>query len=164
MDVIVEQGERIYSWLGLTDLAAFASPFRGSPYTCLLWDASGNWASVERHILVRALLGSGCRYLVCGGETCELWHDDADELLALESATSASDGSEILVGTTWHTGESPESVAEFFVMHGIPLVDPPRKHLVLQLGGDWDLQCELSLWVRGWVEHPYGEDVVENAG
>lgn len=161
MELIVDLGGRRYWWDGLERLADFR-PAPGAPYTCLLWDAVGAWGPAERAALARALLESGCRYVVCGGASCERWHDDVDELAAERTALGGNDGP--FVGTTWHAGETPEDVAEFFVMHAKgPDAEPPD-HLVLQLGLDWDLQNDLMVWVRGWVEHPYGIDASGSAG
>lgn len=104
---------------------------------------------------------AACRYLVCGGETCERWHDECDELLA---ARFASAGAEFpFVGTTWHTREPPEDVTEFFVLHARVPDSDVRERLVLQLRLDWDAQNELMIWTRGWVEHPYGVDAPDSA-
>jgi hypothetical protein len=161
VELIVDRAECRYWWDGLERLADFR-PAPASPYNCLVCDALGTWDPTERDALARALLDSGCRYVVCGGETCERWHDDVEELLAERAAARGDDGP--FVGTTWHTGEAPGDVAEFFVMHAKGPAAEPAEHLVLQLGLDWDLQNDLMVWVRGWVEHPYGIDASESAG
>lgn len=112
--------------------------------------------------LVNAILDSGCRYLVCAGETCEHWHDDIDELLAARSAYAIAEPP--FVGTTWHVGEPVEDVTEFFVLHATVPDHDIREHLVLQIGLDWDIQNDLMIWTRGWVEHPYGVDAPDSAG
>ena len=57
--------------------------------------------------IVERLLSSGCRYFVCSGGLAEELHDLIDA--ALEQR-----GQEDIV-TTFHPGESPQDVAEFFL-------------------------------------------------
>ncbi|HEX5408766.1 MAG TPA: hypothetical protein VFW89_03245 [Gemmatimonadaceae bacterium] len=162
MDLIVEHSGHHYWWLATEDARDFRPAAAATPYTCFLWDTSGNWSAPVRTALANALLDSGCRYLVCGGETCERWHNDVDELLAARSAFPATELP--FVGTTWHAGESAEKVAEFFVLHARVPDGDIREHLVLQLGLDWDVQNDLMIWTRAWVEHPYGVDAPDRAG
>jgi hypothetical protein len=35
-------------------------------------------AEKDRHLIVKALLDSDCRYVVSGDATCERWHDEVD--------------------------------------------------------------------------------------
>ena len=156
MDSITSLGVKRYWWIGVAAPNGVATTSFPSPNVCLLWDAIGTWTPSERATLLEALLASGCRYVVCGGQRCEEWHDEADELLALRGA--AAKENDPLVITTWHADEPIDEVAEFFVLHAHVLNTTIADHIVVQVGLDWDIQCRLMDWVRGWVEHPYGED------
>lgn len=157
MDLIVQDAEHRY-WWAQADVAQPSRPATpDAPFTCLLWDAVGTWPASARGALLNALLAAGCRYFVCGGSTCERWHDDADENLSALAAAQP-DASIPHVGTTWHTGEPLEDVAEFFVLHAWPLDEVVTEHLVIQIGPEWDIHNDLIVWVRAWVQHPYGVD------
>ena len=159
MEPIVTHSGHRYWWTDLRGAADFRAPAAGAPFTCLLWDTTGTWDPEERGALVERLLDAGCRYLVCGGQTCERWHDDADEALAYRVAMGDGPAPEVI--TTWHADEPVEEVAEFFVVHATVADNQIREHLVLQVGPEWDWQNELMVWVRAWVVHPYGIDAAD---
>jgi len=68
--------------------------------------------------LLESLLDRGCRYVVCGGDDCEWWHDMTDELFAAKylNATDAERDQNHDM-TTYHANESPEDVAFSFVFN-----------------------------------------------
>lgn len=142
MQRIAESGSVRYLQLVVESPGEYAPPFPSGAYACLLWDTRGSSSLAARTALARRLLRSGCVCVVCGGETCELWHDLVDEELADLQATGVLPGDR-LVTTTWHRGESPGEVAEYFVRTALPAEGPVAQHLVLQIGQDPAMQAEL---------------------
>jgi hypothetical protein len=82
------------------------------PFPCLVWDTRGEWTDAQRDALCEQLVAAGCRYLVCGGESCEKWHDWMDQAF-LELELKYGEGAVPFVMTTWHDGEAMEEVAFF---------------------------------------------------
>lgn len=152
MHLIAEKGSARYVQLVLDAPEDFEPPFTSEPYTCLLWDTCGDAGTEARARLARRLIESGCVYVVCGGETCERWHDVVDET-AVTLQVSGEIPADHVVLTTWHEGESSDEVAEFFVMLAIPPAGAVTQHLVVQIGQDWDKQNDLWSRVRGYVLH-----------
>jgi hypothetical protein len=152
MILIAERGSSQYHHLVLDKSGDFRAPFDGCSYTCLLWDAAGKADGEERARLSSELTASGCVYAVCGGIGCEAWHDAIDEaLVGLQEAGHVPD--DHFVTTTWHDGESVDEVAKFFVLDALPPTGPVDRHLVLQIGQDWDRQNDLWTAVRAHVLH-----------
>lgn len=85
------------------------------PFACLVTAASDEEAKSEAMTsLFESLLASGCRYFVCAGASCARLHDIIDETFVGDSTTSFfARGAEIM--TTWHSEESPEDLAFFFL-------------------------------------------------
>jgi len=113
----------------------FATP--DSSFAALIWDHDGasNQAGMEQAI--DRLLDAGCRYLVCGGRKCETWHDLADAIFGirtLDFSEAASDA--IFLMTTWHTDESVDDVANFFVLNTSIDGNRPGNFLVVNVGRD----------------------------
>jgi hypothetical protein len=158
---LTHSGDR-YWWCALSSAAEFVVPVRDSPFSLLLWDVAGGWSASERVRLANALLDAGCRYAVCGGVDCEVWHDTID--WAFVDREIANNHAARLVMTTGHTDEPIEDVVQFFVLHARLPGEDLREHLVVQIGQDWDIENDLQLWVRGWVQHPFGVDQPDTAG
>lgn len=97
----------------LRSAADFTCPFQGDFYVCVLWDCDSGFDSIQRRQLATALLSSGCRYAVCAGTECEVWHDDVDLVYVTQHLDDPPDKPEPFVMTTWHTGESEEDVIYF---------------------------------------------------
>ncbi|MCW1915716.1 hypothetical protein OJ996_19170 [Luteolibacter sp. GHJ8] len=78
---------------------------------------------------------AGCRYVVCGGQDCEDWHDAVDMAFVLANADEPGGADAApLVMTTWHEKESPDEVAFHFI-HLTDFEDVAfRNYLVLHLG------------------------------
>jgi len=90
--------------------------------------------------LLESLLDGGCRYLVCGGDDCEWWHDVADELFVakyLNSSGAKREDNHVM--TTWHANEAPEDVAFFFVFNTNFDDITFSRFLVLNLGSEAEL-------------------------
>ncbi len=147
MDLILEQGGRIFGYDHITEPVGFARPFGSQPYVCLVWDADGALGAVERQRLADAVINSNCRYVVCGGMHCEAWHDAMDEaFLALD--LEGEDYEERFVMTSWHADEPEGEVASFFVHSTASDDEPFTKYLVLQVGGGWEAMQRLKAAVR----------------
>ena len=118
MNVLVEKEGKIYVGVTIVRPGDFASPFPGAEFPCLIWDHGSRFTDQERSAVANAVLDSGCRYAVCGGDSCEAWHDAVDtEYVKLHSHDSEEVRAPAMVMTTWHTGESPDDVGFFFVLH-----------------------------------------------
>ena len=128
------------------------TPLAPQPYPCLLWDTRGDWSEAERDTVVAALLESDCRYVVSGGATCEQWHDEVDEAYIARTLEPETD--ERFVMTTWHTDESVEDVAFFFVWNTNFDEHDFRQFVVLQLGSDPAVAERLRRGVTIAVRNP----------
>ena len=96
---------------------AFVPPLSGFPFPCLIWDHDGRLSEQERVAVAKALLDADCRYVVCGGQHCEAWHDTLDiEWVAvhIDDPDDVQEAAHVM--TTWHNGETPDEVAFFFVL------------------------------------------------
>ena len=93
-------------------------PFADVFFPCLIWDHTGEMPVAAKSGVARTLLKAGCRYAVCGGMECEAWHDIFDEVhIAHTLGLPTDEADRDLVMTTWHTAESPDDVAFFFVLN-----------------------------------------------
>jgi hypothetical protein len=135
MDIIAENDGRIYVRANVDRPSDFTSPFPGHLFPCLLWDHEGHFTEPARSNLAQVLLEAGCRYVVCGGQNCQAWHD----AIELEFVKAHLDDSENVwesahVMTTWHEGESPDEAAFFFVMNTNFDFHDFNRYLVLHIG------------------------------
>jgi hypothetical protein len=114
----------------------FVVPFGGETYPCLLWVHTPSFAPEDRYVLADLVTESGCRYAVCAGNECEALHDDIDSAY-IQPFTQQDPEAEdrALMMTTWHEGESPDEVAEFFVWNTNFDEHDFRDYLVLHVGG-----------------------------
>ena len=133
MRALVDTPNRTIHVVALDEPHVMPMPFGGQPYCCLLWDHEGRAGLAWQAAVAHDLVSSGCRYVVCGGANSEAWHDAVDD----ECITFDSSGELVevpLVMTTWHDGESPEEVAEFFVhCTGVETLEFTR-FLILHVG------------------------------
>jgi hypothetical protein len=135
MIVLADTEDKIYGAVAIEGPRGFASPFRDVLFPCLIWDHDGHFTDSERSAVARALLEAGCRYAVCGGESCEAWHDAVDRefiQLHLDDPDEVCEAAHVM--TTWHDGESPEDVAFFFVLNTNFDDHDFRRYLVLHVG------------------------------
>jgi hypothetical protein len=77
MEIIATTPEKTYAAITI-DKTAFAPPFRGMLFPCLIWDHDGRFTHAERRAVASTLIESGCRYAVCGGAHCGDWEDAVD--------------------------------------------------------------------------------------
>ena len=119
------------------------SPFSGVPYACFIWDHGSNWTIDDRATFAEAIIKSGCIYVACHGETCELWHDVIDEVSIMEKLYEPDEvDDELQIMTTWHTDDSPEEVTNYFVAHTKLSNHKARRFSVLHMGNS---EFKLSL-------------------
>jgi hypothetical protein len=110
-------------------------PFAEQPYVCMLWDAGIGATIEERRIVVEALIDSRCRYVVCGGDDCEVWEEAADWAYVAREFDEAEERDRFIM-TTSHTGESLEEVVNFAVQFARYDDIDFENLLFIALGGD----------------------------
>lgn len=125
-------------------------PFDGERYPVLVW-ATRPTTDVQKQRIARALIASGCRYVVCGGVESDAWEDAADRAY-LEQDLLEPVPDDRFVMTTSHHGEPEDEVAHFFV-HNTCFGDHDfTRYLVLLIGADDGVQTRLAAAVRAVVE------------
>ena len=132
--VLMRSEGKVYAAVTLRAPEELAVRFDGS-FACMIWDHDGRFTPTQRYVLARSLLDAGCRCVVCGGENCEAWHDDADEAAVarqVEQTGGVEDAP--LVMTTWHQGEGPDEVAHYFVVTARLAGVEISSYLVLHIG------------------------------
>lgn len=135
MNVLAENDGKIYARATIDGPDAFASPFSGALFPCLVWDHDGRFTDAGRSAIAKALLEAGCRYAVCGGQNCEAWHDAIDAVFVeahIEDPDDVQDTAFVM--TSWHDGESPDDVAFFFVLNTNFDDHDFKRYLVLHVG------------------------------
>jgi len=112
-----------------------AWPCPPTPFVCLIWDHDGRCTEPERDRLIDQLLDAECRYLVCGGERCEEWHDTADEAFVIRNLDDLDDALDHrMLMTTWHEGEDRDEVVFFFLYTTAIDECIPKRFLVVHVG------------------------------
>jgi hypothetical protein len=155
--LLLEHPPRSYWLQVLHDVKSFEPPFDGTPYPCLLWDTRAQRSSDDIRVLTRALIASNCRNGVCGGLDCDRWHDGLDEAFLNQRLSKEEEESRFVL-TTWHTDESPDDVAFFFV-HNTNFDDHDFKQfLVVQIGSDWTTEQALTEALREHATAPDDEE------
>ena len=135
MDLLVETEGKVYRAIAIDGPRGFASPFPDALFPCLIWDHDGHFTEAQRSAVARALLKGGCRYAVCGGQSCEAWHDAVDTAFVEQHLDDPEELREAVhVMTTWHAGESPDDVAFFFVRNTNFDRHDFKRYLVLHVG------------------------------
>lgn len=106
MELLLRAGDREV-WLHRYEAGA-AWPVMDEHHPLLLWTVE---VAPEEEAAF-AVHRSTARYVVCGGDHCEGWHDLIDTAWAVDWANGLDPA---LVMTTWHSGESVGDVVFFFV-------------------------------------------------
>jgi hypothetical protein len=152
MQPFLRHAGREYYAITLERPRAFALPFAAKPYPILIWDNRGGWSEDERSGLLQAVLDTDSRYAVCGGISCEQWHDDLDQVFIMRYLDDESARDNHFLMTTWHTDQSPEEVAFYFAHSTDSEQDDFKRFLVLYVGADISLarrlEAALTLAVR----------------
>jgi hypothetical protein len=151
MSVLVVQGGKTYVATTLDAAGDVVSPFPGALFACMIWSHDDRLTEAQRAEVARQLLQAGCRYAVCGGQICEAWHDAVDEeLLQQQSNAPATTLDAVEVMTTWHTDESPDDVAFFFVLN-TNFGDHDFEHYLVLHVGDGPAREEVDAAVRRYA-------------
>ena len=120
-----------------------AAPVGGTPFVCALFVADPAISEQERTRLAGELIAAGCRYAVCAGIECSLWHDWID-LAYADRVLGRGAPDEDFVMTSWHEGEAVADVL-WFALVLTNFDDHVFEHLlVLVLGDDARLRSEIA--------------------
>lgn len=120
-----DQRHHTYYLAVLDQPADFQTPFKGRPYSCLLW-ATRSIDPNQRTQLADALVASECRFACCGGIDAASWEQAID----LASIAHQDAGySERFVPTTTHASEADATF--YFVWCSGSDDDQFTKHLIL---------------------------------
>lgn len=151
MNVLAETEGRIYGAITINVPGDFASLFPGMLFSCMIWDHAGRFTEAQRAVVARLLLQAGCRYVVCGGQNCEAWHDAVDAEFVRQHMDDPDEVREAVhVMTTWHADESADDVAFFFVLNTNFDDHDFVCYLVLHVG-DGRTKEEVDAAVRRWA-------------
>jgi len=160
MNTFLEQAGRRYYHQCIERASDFTALDTHEHYACMIWSAVAPVDPAERGAFARRLLDSGCTYLVAGGSECERWHDSADQEFINLNLPEPEYSHRFLM-TTWHTDESPEEVATYFVNTVFPgetSIEEYSHFLVVQWGGDWLLAERLRAAVAAAAEESVDAD------
>jgi hypothetical protein len=69
-------GGRAVWFRGLCRPFVLGSVFGGDPYACVVVDCASHLKPSEREALARALVSTGCRYVVCAGTAADAWEEE----------------------------------------------------------------------------------------
>lgn len=148
MNVLAENDGRTYASVAIDAPADFVSPFPGALFPCMIWDHDGRFTAAQRSEVANRLLQAGCRHAICGGQSCEAWHDAVDEEFVRQHSDVPDESADAAhVMTTWHADESPDDVAFFFVLNTNFNEHDFKRFLVLHVG-DGHAKGEVDAAVR----------------
>ena len=106
-----ENNQRVWS-IKLDETPQWKLPFAAQPYPCMIYAGR----DVEIQLMAEIgqnLIASGCVFVACTGEACELWHDVIDEEVVAAKANGSLDAEKTIM-TSWHSADSLEEVVFFF--------------------------------------------------
>jgi len=89
-----------------------SAPFDGDAFVALIVNNDLQISTTAQNAISRALVTFGCRYAVCMGHNCSSW-DDSVDYANIENDPELTP--EKFVMTTWHSDESVELIAHFFL-------------------------------------------------
>jgi hypothetical protein len=119
-----------------------ASPAPGTPFVCALFVADSAISEPERVRLSAELIAAGCRYAVCAGIECSLWHDWID--LAYLDTPASKDPKEAAYVMTAMLENEPAAEVLWFARTLTDFDDNVFEHVVvLVLGEDARLMAEI---------------------
>lgn len=139
MRKLAQHGSRTYIATDSKAIASAIASFKGQPFVCLIWDHNGNAGEKEQRALAKTILEAGCRYVVCGGINCSMWHDHVDlEFVDMHNDKTGAAYDAVHVMTTWHDGEPPDEVAWDFAFLTFIEPDGVPYYLVVHIGTSED--------------------------
>jgi hypothetical protein len=121
---------------------SFSSPFPGAEFVMLLVVCDSSTTTEEHAALSQQIVEEGCRYAVCTGHNCELWHDLIDESF-IGSDPNFNPPNDRMLMTTWHENEPIEEVVEFFRWNTSFANFTARNFLIVFLGDDPKSEAEV---------------------
>lgn len=107
----------------------FESPFESEEFVLLLVTGDSALPNQYRE-LCDHIVRQPCRYVVCAGAECELWHDYLDESF-LATDPNFNPPHERIMMTSWHTDEPLGGTVQFFLNSTGFDSFVPRRFLVL---------------------------------
>ena len=120
---------------------AFRSPFGGADFVLLLVDGVGV-ADGEQHALSAEILRQGCRYAVCTGRGCDIWHVSID-VAYLEANADFRLWDDRFAMTSWHVEWDAPDIADFFLRLTSFGDFTAERFLVLLLGATPEVEREV---------------------
>lgn len=128
----------------------FESPFDGGDFALMLVTNDPTVTAEERSALCDEVIGQGCRYAVCAGHQCSVWHDDID-MTYLATDSNFNPPNERFVMTTWHEHEPLGEVVEFFLLTTSFDSFRPTKFLIVFVGANPAAEEEIRQALGEWL-------------
>jgi len=151
-ETIYRAGKRQVEYQRIAEPHDLVIPFEET-FPVLVWNCLADYPVAKQSQIFEELFHRGCRYVVAGGNNCEQWHDVADEQF-LEQFQSETEQDANFVMTSWHTDESEDDVAFFFMLNTSFGDHSFSKYLVLQVGEDPSVTERLVHAVEKWSSAP----------
>lgn len=98
----------------LTDPHNFPTTF-DTDFALMLWANEPAVSREVRNALCDQIVQTKCYYAVCGGESCEIWHDTIDEAHVMSDPNFRPPDEKFMM-TSWHDQEPPSEVF-WFLLH-----------------------------------------------
>lgn len=135
-------------WLGSLERPySFESPFRGRPYVLLLASRDPLVPQAQMMDVASAIISSGCRWVCCAGDDCELWHNAIDFASVSRSHDSIlSEEQDVM--TTDHKGENWHDMVWFLFNCADTEATELKRFLILTLSGDRQYEMMIEEAVR----------------
>ena len=111
----------------------FESPFGDELFALLLVVCDAKVKADEQFAICDSIVASRCRYVMCAGIDCELWHDVIDES---DDGSDPNPDLEHYLVTTWHVGVSPAATVRFMFQSARHADAPFERFLVAFIRGD----------------------------
>ena len=132
MEILAENEGKVYRATSIQSPDAFAAPPSSAAFPCLIWDHEGQFTDADRSIVAKALLESGCHYVVCAGIQPEAWENTVDmEYVDRHFEDTEAESRRALVMTTSHEGESEEDLRWYALDSEFGYVLEPKPPVVV---------------------------------
>lgn len=95
-------------FLELNPPCTFAPNF-DTDFALMLWANEPAASKETRNAICDQIARSNCYYAVCGGESCEIWHDTIDECCVAADPNFSPPDSRFMM-STWHENDSVTEV------------------------------------------------------
>ena len=118
-----------------------SAPFGGADFVVLIVNNDPRISTTDQNAISLALVRFGCRYAVCMGHDCSTW-DDSVDFANMELDPELTP--EKFVMTTWHSDDSVDSIANFFLNCTSFNDNTFDNFLVLSIGRNDELLAEIQ--------------------